>query len=145
MSRNEVEATLAAIMTEDRAALLERWAELFGSDPPKGMHATMLRRVIAHEVQLRAFGGLSRETRARLDRLVRDLSGARSFAPSKSAIAPGTRFVREWNGRTHVVEAIEGGFLWRGATYTSLSSVARAITGARWSGQRFFGLKAKRS
>ncbi len=57
-----------------------------------------------------------------------------------ASVSVGSRFVREWNGRNHVVDAVEGGFLWNGRTYRSLSAVAKAITGAQWSGPRFFGL-----
>ena len=57
-------------------------------------------------------------------------------------IAPGMRLIREWNGSSHVVEAVDGGFVWNGKRYGSLSAVARAITGARWSGPRFFGLES---
>lgn len=58
----------------------------------------------------------------------------------RKSLEPGTRLVREWNGSTHVVEVTERGFVWNGQAYRSLSAVARAITGARWSGPRFFGL-----
>ncbi|WP_423827748.1 DUF2924 domain-containing protein [Shimia abyssi] len=72
----------------------------------------------------------------KLTRAVRDEPSTRD-----PALKPGGRLIREWNGVTHVVEVVEGGFLWKGQRYASLSPIARAITGARWSGPRFFGLK----
>ncbi|NJN06321.1 MAG: DUF2924 domain-containing protein, partial [Rhodobacteraceae bacterium] len=81
-------------------------------------------------------GGLPRGFVGKLQKAVRDDRGTTS-----PALKPGGRLIREWNGVTHAVDVVEGGFLWKGQRYTSLSPIARAITGARWSGPRFFGLK----
>ena len=120
----------------DRAALIAAWDRLFGTAVPKGLSQSFLRRFIAFEVQARRYGGLPRGFVSDLERCV---SGA--AAPSSPALAPGGRLLREWNGVTHTVEVLEGGYRWNGDIYRSLSAVARAITGAHWSGPRFFGLK----
>lgn len=121
----------------DRAALVAAWATLFGKPVPKGMSKPFLRRFLATELQLRQSGGLPRPLVAALKR-----------APEKTkhvspGLKPGGRLLREWNGVTHVVEVTEAGFLWNGQTWRSLSVIAREITGAHWSGPRFFGLKGK--
>jgi hypothetical protein len=95
----------------------------------------------AYEIQERAFGGLKPEIRKAL---AVDSSGSVEHIPPRRTknriIKPGTRLVREWNGRTHHVEAVDGGFLWNGKLHRSLTTIARAITGAHWSGPRFFGI-----
>ncbi len=99
-------------------------------------------RAVAYRMQVKRYGGLKPAVRRQL-RKVADGGSARAAANVKSAgIAPGMRLIREWNGSSHVVEAVDGGFVWNGARYGSLSAVARAITGARWSGPRFFGLES---
>ncbi len=102
----------------------------------------MLIRAVAYGMQVKRYGGLKPAVRRQL-RKAADGGSARAAANVKSEkVAPGTRLIREWNGSSHVVEAVDGGFLWNGNHYGSLSAVARAITGARWSGPRFFGLES---
>ena len=122
----------------DRAALIGAWNRLFDRPVPKGLSQAFLRRIIAYEVQARRMGGLPKGFLKRLDRLVED-------GPPAGGPAPGGRLLREWNGVTHVVDVVDGGYRWKNETFRSLSAVARAITGARWSGPRFFGLKEDRS
>ncbi len=99
-------------------------------------------RAVAYGMQVKRTGGLKPAVRRQL-RKVTDSGSARAAANLKSAkIAPGMRLIREWNGSSHLVEAVDGGFLWNGKRYGSLSAVARAITGARWSGPRFFALES---
>ena len=128
--------TVADIEAMDRAALMTAWSDLFQSPVPKGLSQPFLRRFLAFEAQARRFGGLPKRFLADLDRQA-DGKAARLDA----ALKPGGRLLREWNGVTHAVEVIDEGFRWNGRTYRSLSAVARAITGARWSGPRFFGLQ----
>ena len=129
-------ATLSTIVSADRNALLDIWREVLASPPPKGMSQVFLRRFLAFEVQARQHGGLPK---ALVDQIHREAAGrSRAAAPP---LRPGGRLLREWNGVTHVVGILDDGCLWQGTTYPSLSAVARAITGARWSGPRFFGLK----
>ena len=129
--------TVADIEAMDRAALVTAWSEMFPDPVPKGLSQSFLRRFLAFELQTRQFGGLPKRFLADLDKQI-------SGKPKNhhAGLKPGGRLLREWDGVTHSVEVIEEGFRWNGETYQSLSSVARAITGARWSGPRFFGLKA---
>lgn len=124
------------IETMDRAALIAAWDSLFATPVPKSLSQAFLRRFIAFEIQARRFGGLPKGFVAELERR----TGGRGLA-SRPALKPGGRLLREWNGVTHEVEVTETGYLWNREAYPSLSAVARAITGARWSGPRFFGLK----
>ena len=128
--------TVADIEAMDRPALVATWSEMFPYPVPKGLSQPFLRRFLAFELQARRFGGLPKGFLTDLDK---QISG--KTQNYHVGLKPGGRLLREWNGVTHSVEVIEGGFRWNGETYRSLSSVARAITGARWSGPRFFGLK----
>ena len=125
--------TVAEIEVMDRAALIAAWSDLFKSDVPKGLSQPFLRRFLAFEVQARRGGGLPKavvETLMTPD--VRKLA---------ARLTPGGRLLREWNGVTHIVEVTADGYRWNGRSHRSLSAIARAITGARWSGPRFFGLR----
>ena len=119
----------------DRVALLDLWRATFTDPPPKRLSAPFLRRFIAFELQARRLGGLPKGFQRRL---------AAATAPKAKrpvALQTGGRLLREWNGVTHTVDVVDGGYLWQGDHYRSLSAIARAITGARWSGPRFFGVK----
>ncbi|OWU67104.1 bacteriophage-related protein [Marinibacterium profundimaris] len=122
-----------------REDLLALWREIFGSPAPRGMSQTFLRRFLAFELQARRQGGLSR---AAMTTLTKDAAG-KPAQRKRPALRPGGRLLREWNGVTHVVDVTEEGFVWKGRTHRSLSVIAREITGARWSGPRFFGLDGK--
>ena len=100
----------------------------------------MLRRFLAFELQSQRSGGLSRQTKAAL--IHKDTKPKKQ---SSAKLKPGGRLIREWNGVTHVVDVTEVGFTWRGKTWRSLSVIAREITGAHWSGPRFFGLTGMKS
>ena len=121
-----------------KSELKGRWARLTGGPPPR-VSAALLRLALAWELQAREHGGLSRKTRQQLDQIARGKTRTRTSAP-------GMRLVRAWNGRTHVVTVGEDGVIrWNDRDWRSLSEVARAITGTRWSGPAFFGLKQKRA
>ena len=125
--------TVAEIEAMDRAALLAAWSDLVGSRVPKGLSQPFLRRFLAFEVQARRGGGLPKELVTALTK--------KDLRRTTAKCAPGGRLLREWNGVTHVVEVTSEGYLWNGRSHRSLSAIARAITGARWSGPRFFGLR----
>lgn len=127
---------VAEIETMDRAALIAAWDHLLSEPVPKGLSQAFLRRFLAFEVQARRFGGLPKGFVADLERRIDNRGPA-----SSAALKPGGRLLREWNGVTHEVEVSEAGYCWNREAYPSLSAVARAITGAHWSGPRFFGLK----
>ena len=118
-------------------ALRARWRMLFGAVPPKGLTKDIIGRMIAYRIQEQAFGGLDRETLKLLDRL------ARGEKPNElnRRLKTGTVLVREYNGERHTVTVVPDGFLWRDTTYSSLSIIAQAITGTKWNGPRFFGLR----
>ena len=129
--------TLEDLETADRTGLIAAWQDLLQPPVPKGLSQTLMRRFLATEIQTRATGGLSRQVRAALQ--VRPEDQSRTRSPN---LKPGATLLREWNGVTHRVEVTPDGFVWNGTTYRSLSVIARAITGAHWSGPRFFGLKS---
>jgi hypothetical protein len=120
----------------DRDALLALWSATLGGEPPSRLSQPFLRRVLAWEIQAKALGGLSPAVKAKLEALA---AGKHKVPTPK--VKTGGRFLREWGGITHVVDVVEGGFLWKGERHRSLSAIARAITGAHWSGPRFFGLR----
>jgi hypothetical protein len=101
----------------------------------------MMMRAIAYRLQEIAHGGLSKATQRRLTALTTEFETGGTIAPPTGArVRPGSRLVREWHGRTHTVCVTDGGFEFQGKTYRSLTKVACEITGAQWSGPRFFGL-----
>jgi hypothetical protein len=132
---------LEALQDLPHAELKRRWNELYEMPCPPHMNRMFLIRAVAYRIQEQAIGGLDRATRRRLDRAAKDLSAGRPLAQPRPAIKPGTRLLREWQGRVHEVLIVEGGVEYRGQVWPSLSAVAREITGTRWSGPRFFGLK----
>ncbi len=141
MTSARLDREIDALAELTRAELVARWRTHYRTDPPKGISQSLLVRAIAYEMQAKRYGGLKPATDRRLRMIANGTfngdHGGRKTAPR---LEPRTRLVREWNGVSHVVEVIEGGFVWNGDRHRSLSSIARAITGARWSGPRFFGL-----
>ncbi len=125
---------LSEIANLPRTALSERWKGLFGTDPPPRTSRAMMSRLILSELQWRASG----QSRTALIRRLQKV--AESTASSKPIAAAGNRLVRDWNGRRHLVEVTDKGYIWNGKAFRSLSAIAREITGARWSGPRFFGV-----
>ena len=128
------------------AELRSRYRELFRTEPPKAFGPDLLRRSIAHRIQERANGGLSREHQRLLDQLVkaaRAKPNGRLELPRR--IKPGSELVRTWNRKTYRVMVMEKGFAWEGKTFSSLSEIAFAITGTKWNGPRFFGLRSRPS
>ncbi len=125
--------------TMDRAALIAAWAEVFAAPAPKGISRSFLRRFLAIEIQTRRSGSLPKAFAKQLAGKPRQTTGG---ARSRT-LQPGGRLLREWNGVTHVVEVTEAGFRWNDQSWRSLSAIAREITGAHWSGPRFFGLTGK--
>ena len=132
----EVTAALAQLADLDGDDLRRAWVRLTDTPSPR-VSPSILRLALAHEMQVRAFGGLSRATRQRLT----EVATARTRT---TAAAPGTRLVREWNDVVHIVTIDEAGVIrWNDRDWRSLSQIARAITGTNWSGPAFFGLKQK--
>ena len=128
---------LAAIEAMDLAALRRAWRRRHGILPPR-LSRDLLRRDLAYTLQEDAWGGVSHATRRRLQTLAKAGRGAAEQGPPVRA---GTRLVRAWRGRTYLVTVTDDGVVYDGVTYRSLSAVAHQITGAHWSGPRFFGLR----
>jgi hypothetical protein len=136
---------LAALQTASAAELRDQWRALFGREPPLFNRPYLVSR-LAYRVQELAYGGLRPETRARLEALGEQLDGGNVVlrrVRADSRPLPGTRLVREWQGVQHVVTVRADGFEYEGRPYRSLSAVARHITGTRWNGWTFFGLKGR--
>ena len=127
------------------ADLKERWRALYGTEPPRRISRDLLVRALAYRIQEQALGGLKPSTRRLLAKVAADASARRPIwvAPEPD-LKPGTVLLREWHGTQHQVIVREDGIVLQGKPYKSLSQVAYRITGTKWSGPRFFGLKAKR-
>jgi hypothetical protein len=139
-------AQLAALKTAPIGALKQKWRDLFEREPPP-YNRRFLESRLAYRIQELAYGGLKPETIERLDALADELEGKggkrRRVALERRPIA-GTRLIREWKGVEHCVTVRDEDFDYQGRPYQSLSAVARAITGTRWNGLVFFGLKNQR-
>ena len=144
MSRSVAER-LAELEALGSVELRTRWREAFGRPAPKHTSRDLLLRALAYRVQEQAEGGLSKTALKRLAALADpQRNGGRSPRPAAARLKTGTRLVREWRGEIHQVTVLDNGFNYRGAQYGSLSQIARAITGTRWSGPLFFGLRKSR-
>ncbi|SLN13477.1 hypothetical protein ROJ8625_00406 [Roseivivax jejudonensis] len=125
----------------ERSDVQRAWEEAFGAPPPRFLSHSFMQRALIHDAQCRRHGSLPAKTLRTLRRLAEDAPTSRIAAPD---LRPGAHLVREWNGRSYQVEVIEGGYRMDGRTWTSLSALARHITGTTWSGPRFFGLSGRR-
>ncbi|TGS09818.1 DUF2924 domain-containing protein [Mesorhizobium sp. M2E.F.Ca.ET.209.01.1.1] len=146
----DIEAEVAAVGDLIRDELADRWLKIYGVPAPRGARRVFLERAIAWHIQAKAFGGIDKDAQrslfkasatqsARVDTAEPDEASARGRS-SRALPSAGARLIREWHGKTHVVDVVATGYIWEGKTYKSLSMIARAITGAHWSGPRFFGL-----
>lgn len=139
----DLDTALRMIDNIDIKTLRRTWAAWLGGTPPRCQSKDVLRRLLAWRIQAERYGGLSHEAKRRL----RDLGAARQQGADQVpnppvTLKPGTMITREWRGTLHRVYVLNGGFAHDGRQYGSLSQVARAIAGTRWSGPRFFGIEA---
>ncbi len=147
---------LAELSSLDLQDLRVRWRKLLRTQPPD-LSRPLLLRLLAYRLQARAYGNLNRETVRYLNRIARDRARRQTEqgrqnakapppippVPTSSRLKPGTLLAREFNGIMHRVTVTQEGFVWQGSSYSSLSEIARLITGTRWNGPRFFGLRDK--
>ncbi|HEX3944961.1 MAG TPA: DUF2924 domain-containing protein [Rhizomicrobium sp.] len=141
-----IETGIARLRELDLEGLKQRWRSEFGRAAP-ALSKSLLLRLLVYRLQAQVFGDLSPATRRMMESLASEPSSKDKQAPvplpDQAQLMPGTVLVREHDGHQHHVMVAEGGFVWSGKTFPSLSKVARAITGTKWNGPRFFGLREK--
>jgi len=141
---NPLSARLSEIQVANKAELRTLWRQSFPESSLPNLNRNLMAAVLAHRAQEEAFGPLSSDLTARLRRLARTIEvNPDASVPLSSTMKPGTRLVRRWKGRNHLVTVEPNGFEYCGTRYDSLSQIARLITGTRWSGPLFFGLRTK--
>jgi hypothetical protein len=154
MQSNTTQVTLSRVQTVDRlldqlpmmkrAELRKLWRNLFDREASPQIRRETLIPILAYRVQEKAFGGLKEPTARKLRELADDYSNVRkSGAPAMLRPKVGTRYIREHQGRLHEVTVLESNYEYEGNTYGSLTEIAKIITGAKWSGPAFFGLRRK--
>ena len=140
----ELAAKLAVLREMPAADLRDEWRRLYRTQPPKRVARALLVLGVAWKIQERANGGLDATTKRRLAALANTLEQDGDVKRNRVArLKPGAKLVRAWRGETHKVMVLEDGYEWKGTQWRSLSMIAREITGAHWSGPRFFGLNGK--
>ena len=141
--REKLSAELAGLESLGLNQLRARWKLLYEIEAPPHLSRDWLRRAVAYRIQENVLGGLKPATRRLLERVAED---ARVRKPIRVVplrnVGPNSILIREWGGTRHEVRVLENGAMFRGKRYRSLSQVARVITGSRWSGPLFFGLRA---
>jgi hypothetical protein len=136
--REAIEAEIDRIRSLGLDELRSLWRATFRTAPPPGFTKDLIARFLCWHIQEQTFGGLDPQTAKHLASFTR---GTRSPEDRPRRLKPGTVLVREYQGERHTVTVVANGFVWREATYASLSTIARAITGTNWNGPRFFGLR----
>jgi Protein of unknown function (DUF2924) len=148
-TETSIEDEIVHLRGLDLKGLRARWQSVLQRPPPDHLPRHLLFAILAYRIQADRFGDLDHETRQLLDRTGAKESGTAmsarlvTFDQKRTQLPPGTVLVREWDRRSQRVMVMSDGFAWNGQTYDSLSKVAFAITGTRWNGPRFFGLRDK--
>ena len=146
--RSTIDVEIARLRDLDVGDLRARWRSAFGKRPSPHLPRHLLFRVLAYRLQADHFGDLDTESRRLLDGAGSpEDAGKRAMDPTRltADVRPGTILAREWNGQMQRVTVLADGFAWNGKTYRSLSKIAFAITGTRWNGPKFFGMRDKSS
>jgi hypothetical protein len=141
--REALAAEIACLTRLATGELRERWRAMRGKPPSQQIGRSFLIRAIAYRLQERAYGGLQPATCRLLARAVEETALGSAHQPQVRMAQSGTILIREWHGTAHRVTMLDEGITFNGKRYRSLSEVARAITGSRWSGPRFFGLRSR--
>ena len=141
MDRKALAAEIASLSNARVDELRDRWKALHGSAPSGEIERSFLTRAITYRLQERAYGGLKPSTCRLLTKAVEEIATGSSKRPQSRMAQSGTILIREWQGTAHRVTMLDDGVSFNGKRYRSLSEVAREITGSRWSGPRFFGLR----
>jgi hypothetical protein len=137
-------AEIDALQSETTLQLRQRWKALYGTEPPPRASRDLLTRAVAYRLQERVLGGLSASTRRLLEQIADNATAHRpTRVRPQRKLHPGAILLRNWGGVQHQVTVLQSGLQFRGKQYRSLSEVARIITGSRWSGPLFFGLKTR--
>jgi len=139
------EAVAAELLSLPRCSIHDlrtRWRALFGAEPPTAFGPDLLRRGVAQKLQENVYGGLDRATVQLLNQLIGHAAKNGRKTVFQRRIKPGAVLVRDWKGKNHRITVLEDGFAFENKPYDSLSAIARMITGTRWNGPRFFGLRA---
>ncbi len=136
---SEVARKIADLAELDRENLIARWRAAYGAPPPRKLSRALMEKALAYEIQCSAFGGLSGAAK----RALRAAAASKDGSTGPRSLNPGARLVREWNGVVHEVDVSGDGYVWQDQRYRSLTAIARAITGTKWSGPRFFGLSGR--
>ena len=139
-SQAAIDEGTEALRDADLDILRQRWRDLFAIAPPPRISRDVLIRGIAFRMQEEAYGKLGKVRRRQLQKLAIDLGNGAPLKQPQPSFKPGTKLIREWKGKVHEVMMAGDTYIWGGQHYGSLSEIARAITGTRWSGPRFFGL-----
>lgn len=148
-NRNSVLRQLAALQIMNRQELEDKWRDLYGFEPPR-FRRSFIRRRLAYRIQELFYGGIEPAVREKFqelaanDQMASQLIRPQPTTSNEGKILPGTRFIREWNGKTYEAIALEKGFEYQGKPYRSLTAIATAITGTKWNGHIWWGLKNRR-
>jgi hypothetical protein len=139
---DEISRRITELPGLSRAELLPIWQENFGQPAPPHLRKELMVPMLAYRIQERAYGGLSQRVGKRLKEIAKSLEAQKATRKNpRSTLRSGTRLVRSWQGILHEVKVLDSGYEYKGKSYASLSVIARAITGTRWSGPLFFGTK----
>jgi hypothetical protein len=142
----DLEAQLSRLPALETSQLRKIWHDLFQNPPHPKLRRELMIPILAYRLQEKAFGGLKPSTARRLRAIADEVREGKKPASAQClGPRPGTRMVRQWQGKLHEVITLESGFMYDGGKFRSLSEIARAITGARWSGPAFFGLKKRKT
>jgi hypothetical protein len=139
--QSKLHEQLNSLATMSPVELRECWQNTAKSEPPN-VPTSLLRRLVAQQLQIKRHGGLPALVARELTSRANGQNAVQLNVPERLQIHQGTRFIREWRGQTIEVVALDDGFEWQGRTFRSLSEIARVVTGAHWSGPRFFGLRS---